>query len=242
MSMILQDRLVEAQRQQSVGPSVLNPIITCLEDKNEKSVEVETLLVSIVSSLAHKEPLVSPEIKRIILNRQDSIKRDLETADSNLTRKLYLQLMIYHKSLSRFFDMHDDLSRFNENLLIDNNLCLVNLIFNLFYYSGRLFSFEDVLSFSLSSVYDEMFYNTYYVLEKTIINEFAFKTTPQYLLYNIITYLQLYKLVVLPTGNYQHITTNVKRICDTFKRVYPNCFPNSFGVHHHLMKLMDEIL
>jgi len=216
VTMILEDKLLETQRQQGES-RILESMIDALQDNFEKSAEMESQILYTASSLCERENAISSILKERILQMCTQICTDMKEADKSQRMLLLLQYRSLCIILSRFFGTDDNLARFNSMLLKCDRLKTVNIAFHFYFYSGKLFSFQDVISFNSSNVYDEMFYNTYYVL-KNYMDQPNF--TNQFFMYNLITFMHLYSEAIVPSGKYGEMGDTIKKICKSYQKKY----------------------
>ncbi len=94
----------------------------------------------------------------------------------------------------------DFLDEYNQSLLTDADVHRYNLSFHLYHYSQKEFTFSRINTFDISSVTDEMFFNTYYTLIYSIreenINDKRNYQDP-FLCMNIITFGHLIQDILI---------------------------------------------
>lgn len=242
VTMILEDKLIEAQRQQQIGSKILDLMVTVLGSDIDKSLEMEAQILYTTCSLGRSDTFRGQQLKQIILKKHNWIMQEMKNANDNERKLLMLECRTQCIVLSYFFGEEDNLAWYNETLLEDDGTSTANIAFHFYYYSGRLFTFWDVASFDLENAYDEMLYNTYYVLEKflrTRSNDLGL--TNQFVLHNFITFMQLYTRVILPSGKYQQIANKIKSVCLSYKKAYEKVSPGSIKFYNKLLELIRSI-
>lgn len=253
ITMILEDKLIEAQRQQETGRKILDAMIARLQSSTKKSAEMEIQILYTACSLGRNNQYNSQQLKEIVYKKRNHIMEEIERVGGNEQKLLMLQYRTLCIILALFFEEEDNLAEYNEKLIDEEATSLTNIIFHLYYYSGRFFSYKDVISFGffsykdvisfdITNIHDEMFYNTYYVLAKTfMIKSEQSSVTDQFTLYNFITFLHLCKHVIIPNNRYPYIKDKAKRIFDSYAATYRKMSPSKIKFYDKLIRLINEI-
>lgn len=197
--------------------NILGKILLHLND-TEVSRSVETQLIYSISQLSVKKnsnPYYD-KIKNLVVSKCELAEKKLSEVTNEVENFYWL---IEYRTLciilSQCYNISDGLKKYNKKILEKSDISRCNLIFHLFYYSKRNFSFIKVYEFSLEETDYEMFCNTYYKLKSSLsltpdeLISYLLIEEP-FMIMNVITFLHLIKEIIVNDGKFNKFVCEVK--------------------------------
>lgn len=240
---ILEDKVIAGRNANPKNNKALDNMVRVIAEDSEKSLEMETQLMYTACDLCGKNSSDHDKLRAVLKDMlQDIEKRHVSVKDSKgkMTALRYRSLCVI---AAIFFDEDAYLSRYNNLILKNAEIARLNVSFHFHYYAREIFKFEDVISHDLLNSHNEMFYNTYYVLEQSLRGPVGeAEMTDQFLLHNLITYLHLFKKFILPSNRYPNLVPDVKRLLSGYRDAYGRIPSERIEFHSELMSQLNGAL
>lgn len=197
----------------------INNLVQRLSDQDTvKSPSAQTQLIYNIFQIKLNSRSLEKARKEMLLHQAKYAKEQCEQCRTNgedyyhwLIQYRTLSILMWH-SLGDKDRKREFLDEYNQLLLTDSDTHHCNLSFHLYYYSYREFTFDQVNTFKIDSVTDEMFFNTYYTLAHALREDnFSDKQYYQnpFVCMNIITFVHLTQDILIDLGRFTYLKTEV---------------------------------
>ncbi len=216
---------------------IIGKILSYLTKKTP-SISVETQLIYNISriSTSKKDNPYNEKIKCLAIQRHANAEK---LSHNKLINIEHINWLIEYRTLSivlaKCYCNESALYEYNERMLQEEeSLLRSNLIFHLFYYSKRNFSFNKIFEFSLYNTDYEMFCSTYYKLK----HSFNLNKNSLWLM-NAITFLYLIEELIVKRKMFMSFSDDSKESLSNVLLSLKS--PNFFGEYCDLEKMIIKI-
>lgn len=198
-----------------------NAIIKNILDSLEEyafSISMQTQLLYNISKIVKSDNPYYGRIKKLVINANKSAIEKLNTTDNDeQNSNLLIQYRTLCIILDKIYNEDSYLKEFNNLLLQENKFKRFNLLFHLFYYSKRFFSFNALYNFDFKNTDYEMFCNTYYTLKRTIESKDLCNDLIKqdaFIIMNIITFLHLIDTIIKGEKLFEEFIPEINQMLD----------------------------
>lgn len=224
MNLILEHDLTYLKKSNVVIDNIIKLLthkITDCRNNYDINISVETQLIYNVCRVIDSNDIKYCDFKNHIKKRVETLGNKMLNGDfSDIQKFIQYRTLCIVESL--YFSNEEYLGNFNEIILNPSTGFVdYNLIFYLYYYSKREFSFFEIINFNFQNTDYEMFCNTFFVLRKIICSNDivdAFLQRRQFFITNVITFTQLVYKIQIKSKQFDEFLEESKEILTSLQK------------------------
>ena len=229
--LILMSKLFEGCRTELKAREIYANLADMFDHTEEMSIEMEMQINYLACSFLHSIPEMKESLFKRIKNYRSVLNRRKDTDTELRYRSICIASWLYMKE-------DKELRLYNRRLLKNQMTRRCNIAFHLCYYSGKMFSIQDITQLNYEYLNEETIIAINNVLKKGLLAEIKDVHSP-FFQHNLITILHLWEDIIL---NNKTLIDACRSVEELFSNIKDRLYKEYKGRNCALLPIIDGVL